>query len=276
MDWLYHIVYGFFSGLTDILPVSAPAHQRVFATMVPDDTITLVTQLMVHMAIFGALYYNCHSQLIRIVRAVKLAQIPKRRRKRPLDTKSLMELQMLKTMAIPLIIGFIFYSRAAAFVSTLLIMSVILLVNGLILYIPQFLPGSNKDARNMTPIDSFLMGLGGAAAVLPGLSAIGVTTSIGSVRGGEKSFNLQIALTMNLGVMLGMILMDLVSIFSSGVDVDGFMGLLMACTAAAAAFGGSLLAIRFMKKLAQKTGFGVFAYYCWGAALFSFILYLTT
>lgn len=276
MDWLYHILYGVISGLADILPVSAPAHQQIFSTMIPDDTISPLTRLMVHMAMFGALYYTCNNQLIRIARAVKLARIPKRRRKRPLDTKSLMELQMLKTMAIPLVIGFIFYSKATAFVSKLMILSVILLINGLILYIPQFLPGSNKDARNMTPIDSFLMGLGGGLAVLPGMSAIGVTTSIGSVRGGEKSFNFQIALTMNMGVMLGMILMDFVGIFSTGLDVDGFMGFLHSCIAAAAAFGGSMLGIRLMKKLAKKSGFGIFAYYCWGAALFSFILYLTT
>lgn len=276
MDWLYHILYGILSGLADILPVSALAHQRIFDTMIPDDTITSFTRLMVHMAILGALYYNSHSQLIRIGRAVKLAQIPKRRRTRPLDTKSLMELQMLKTMAIPLVIGFIFYSKAVAFVNTLLIMSVVLLVNGIILYIPQFLPGSNKDARSMTPIDSFLMGIGGGLAVLPGMSAIGVTTAIGSVRGGEKSFNLQIALTMNIGVMLGMILMDLVGIFSVGMDIDGFTGFLYACVAAGTAFGGSVLGIRIMKRLAQKDGFGIFAYYCWGVALFSFILYLTT
>lgn len=276
MDWLYHILFGFISGLADILPVSAPAHQWIFEVMIPDGTISAFTRLMVHMAIFGALYYTCNNQLIRIVRAVKLARIPKRRRKRPLDTKSLMELQMLKTMAIPVVIGFIFYMKAVAFVSTLMVMAVILLINGLILFIPQFLPGSNKDARSMTPIDSFMMGLGGGLAVLPGMSAIGVTTSIGSVRGGEKGFNFQIALTMDLGVILGMILMDFVGIFSTGMDVDGFMGFLCSCAAAAAAFGGALLGIRLMKKLAQKSGFGIFAYYCWGAALFSFILYLTT
>ena len=276
MDWIYNILYGFISGLADILPVSALAHQQVFKAIIPDNTITAFTGLMVHMAIFAALYYTCNNQLIRIARAVKLAQIPKRRRKRPLDTKSLMELQMLKTMAIPLIIGLVFYTKAVAFVNTLMIMAVILLINGVILYIPQFLPGSNKDARSMTPIDSFLMGLGGGLAVLPGMSAIGVTTSIGSVRGGDKSFNFQIALTMNMGVMLGMILMDFVGIFSVGMDVDGFMEFLQSCAAAAAAFGGGMLAIRLMKKLAQKSGFGIFAYYCWGAALFSFILYLTT
>ena len=276
MDWLYHILFGAISGLADILPVSAPAHQRIFNSMIPEGTISPLTVLMVHLAIFGALYYTCQNQLIRIVRAVKLARIPKRRRKRPLDTKSLMELQMLKTMAIPIIIGFIFYSKATAFVSTLMVMAVILLINGLILYIPQFLPGSNKDARNMTPVDSFLMGIGGALAVLPGMSAIGVTTSIGSVRGGEKSFNLQIALTMNMGVILGMILMDIVGIFGTGLGVDGFIGFLCSCLAGAAAFGSSMLSIRLMKKLAQKTGFGIFSYYCWGAALFSFILYLTT
>ena len=272
MDWLYHILYGFISGSADILPVSAPAHQRLFDVMIPDDTISAFTRLMVHIAIFAALYYNCNNQLIRIGRAVKLARIPKRRRKRPLDTKSLMELQMLKTMAIPLIVGFIFYSKAVAFVSTLIIMSVILLVNGLILYIPQYLPGSNKDSRNLSRVEGVLMGLGGAASVLPGVSSVGTVFSIGSVCGGEKGYVLNMALLLNIGVTAAHVVWDVIALISGDAGALSFGLVLNYLLAAAAAFGGVYLGIRIVRALSAHMDF--FAYYCWGAALFTFILYL--
>lgn len=207
---------------------------------------------------------------------MKLSRIPKRRRTRPLDTKSLMELSMLKYMAIPVIIGFFFYSRAAALGSNLIILAGILIVNGIILYVPQFLPGSNKDARNMSPIDSILMGLGGAASVLPGISAVGASVSIGSVCGAERGFALNMSLMMNILVTCGMVFMDFLGIFSTGLGVDGFFSFLSAVLAAGAAFGGVLLGIEILKKMAQKSGFGFFAYYCWGAAMISFVLYITT
>ena len=37
----------------------------------------------------------------------------------------------------------------------------------------------------------------------------------------------------------------------------------------------ALLAILIMKKLAASRGFGIFAFYSWGAAMFLFILFLS-
>ena len=44
--------------------------------------------------------------------------------------------------------------------------------------------------------------------------------------------------------------------------------------AAAAAFVSSTLAIRVMRSLVSGVSYGLFSYYCWGIALFAFILNL--
>jgi hypothetical protein len=41
-----------------------------------------------------------------------------------------------------------------------------------------------------------------------------------------------------------------------------------------AAFGGTVLGIKVMRHLAAGNGFSVFGVYCWGLALFTFILNL--
>ena len=40
----------------------------------------------------------------------------------------------------------------------------------------------------------------------------------------------------------------------------------------AAAFGGAMLGVKLMRNLASGRGFSFFGVYCWGLALFTFIL----
>ena len=90
---------------------------------------------------------------MRYLRARSISRIPKKQRKRPLDTRSLMDFRMLRTMIIPVILAFIFYNRCQGIGQKAVWLSVLLFLNGVILYIPQFLPGSNKDSRTLTRLE---------------------------------------------------------------------------------------------------------------------------
>lgn len=275
LTWLQSILLGLITGLADILPVSAQAHRLLLLKLFGESSEPALLRLTLHLSTLGALYYCCRGQIIRMTRAQKLARIPKRRRKRPLDTRSLMDLSLLKTTLIPIVIAFLFYSKTASLGSNLLFVAGFLFLNGLILYIPQFLPGSNKDAGYLTRLDGLLMGLGGAASTLPGISCIGTATSIGSVLGMEQNYTLNIALVMNIPVTIGYIVFDILAVASAGLTgltFGAFVGYLLG---AAAAFAGVFFGIRLLKKIASAIGTSVFAFYCWGAALFTFILYLT-
>ena len=83
------------------------------------------------------------------------------------------------------------------------VVAALLLINGIILYIPQYLPGSNKASGAMNRVDALLVGLGGAAATLPGVSCIGTAVSIASIRGMDTKKALSLALLMNIPVNLG-------------------------------------------------------------------------
>ena len=87
---------------------------------------------------------------------------------------------MLQTMLIPVVLVFIFYRRISGLVSSMLVVALLLFVNGLILYIPQFLPGSNRDSRTLSRLDGFSMGLSGTLSVIPGFSGVGAAVSVGS------------------------------------------------------------------------------------------------
>lgn len=274
MNWIETILFGLFAGLADILPVSAQAHRMLLRTLFGEGAEPAVLRLLIHIATLAALYYSCQTHILRISRATKLAKIPKRRRKRPLDAVALMDFSMLKTMLIPVIFGFIFYDKISSAVSILSVLSFTLLVNGVILFVPQFLPGSNKDSQTMTPLDSLLMGLGAVASMLPGISCIGTVSSLAIVRGADKKYALNISLLLNIAMTVGLILMDIIAILGEGITLS-FVLAVKYLLCAGAAFVGTYLGVKLMRKLASTVGFGIFAYYCWGAALFSFILFLS-
>lgn len=275
INWLEGILYGFFAGLADILPVSAKAHQMLLMKLFGERVESPLLRLLIHIATLAALYYCCQNHILRINRARKLAKIPKRRRKRPLDFSALMDMGLLRVMLVPLIFGFLFYDKLNALVSGLNILAITLLVNGLILFIPQFLPGSNKDSQLMSAFDASLMGIGAVVSLIPGISCVGTVSSIAIVRGADKKYALNITLLLDMLVLIGLIVMDILSIVSGGIGIISFSLVCKFLFAAIAAFGSTWLGVLLMRKLAASTGFGVFALYNWGVALFSFILFLT-
>ena len=274
LNWLEGILFGFVSGLTDILPVSAQAHKLIMLKLFGIKTEPGLLRLLIHIGILGALYSNCLTHIVKIIRAKNLARIPKKKRKRPLDYKSLMDFRLWQTMIIPVILVFFLYEKASALHGSLSLMAIFLFVNGIILYIPPFLPGSNKDSRNLSRVEGLLMGLGGATSVLPGVSGVGTALSVASICGVERSYGLSMVLLMNIATTVCLIVFDILAIASSGMESLTFMIFVSYILFAAAAFLGTTLAIRFMRKRAAEKGYAVFAYYCWGVALFTFILNL--
>ena len=274
LNWLQYILYGFVSGLTDILPVSAQAHRALLLKFFGAKGSSDLLSLMIHFALVCALYFSCSGHIIRMSRARRLSRIPKRKRKRPLDTRSLMDLSLLKTMLVPVILGMLLYPYVEKMQSNLALIALFLFLNGIILYAPQFLPTGNRDSRNLSRVEGLLMGLGGAASVLPGVSAMGTATAIGSVCGVDRSYGLNMALLMNLFVNVGFLIHDALGITSAGLEPLSFMLILQYLFTAVAAFGAAMLGIRVMRNLASNNGCSPIGLYNFGLALFTFILNL--
>lgn len=274
LNWVQSMGYGFLSGLTDILPVSAQAHKVLLLKFLGVRGNVNLLELLIHLGILAGMYYSCQSQIIRINRARALARVPKKKRKRPLDTRTLMDWSMLKTIAVPVILGLLLYRYTETIRGNMLLISLFLFLNGIVLYIPQFLPSSNRDSRTLSRVEGLLMGLGGAASILPGISGIGAATSIGSVCGVERSYGLNMALMMSMILTVGMVVYDILAISSVGMGTVSFVILLQYLLSAVCAFAGTLLGIRLMRQFAAGDGYAPFGVYCWGMALFTFILNL--
>lgn len=273
-SWIQGVVYGFLSGITDILPVSAQAHRVLLMKFFGTKGNLDLLNLLVRLAIMGALYVNFQNHLIRINRARALARVPKKKRNRPLDTRSLMDWSFLKTMAVPVILIFFVYQHIIEITDNMILIALFLFLNGVVLFLPQFFPTGNRDSRTLSRVEGLLMGLGGATSVLPGFSSVGAAVSVASICGVERSYALNMSLMMNFVVNAGLAFFDIRAIAANGIGMLGFVGILQYILTAAVAFCGTFLAIKLMRRMAESRGYVIFAFYCWGMALFIFILNL--
>lgn len=274
MKWFQSIIFGLISGLSDVLPVSSQAHKAILLKIFGQNGENPLMRLFIHIAILAALYYSCSNHILRITRQLKLSRIPKKKRKRPLDVRTLMEFRLLRMMVIPALLGLLAYNRVAELGTKLQITAIFLVINAVILFLPTLLPTGNKDARSMSALEGMLMGLGGAASVLPGISSVGATMSVASVCGADRVFALNLTYLMHMVLTIALIGFDFAAIFASDIG-NLTVGILVTyILAAASAFAGAYTGIRAMRLLAVNIGYTAFALYSIGAAMLSFVLYL--
>lgn len=276
MTWYESLVYGFLSGISDFFPISMQAHQSLILQIFGLTQREPIRDLFVHIGIIMALYIACASSLSRLQRDKKLLESSRRRKNRVFDTRGLYELQLLRSAVIPMLAGMLLYFATDKLEWNLIYIALFLLINGIILIVPEYMRKGNKDARSMSALDSLLIGLSGIVSALPGISRIGTMVSICSARGADRQCALNWALLLSIPALLLLCGYDVILMFTAGVGAFSFAAFLGAVLSAISAFCGSYLGITVMRYLTVRVGYSGFAYYSWGASLFAFILYLIT
>lgn len=274
MNWFQCLIFGLISGLSDVLPVSSQAHKAIVMKIIGANEEDPLLRLFIHVAILAALYYCCSNHILRISRQLRLSRIPKKKRKRPLDTRTLMEFKLLRMMVIPVLLSLLLHNKTAPWGTKLYLNAIFLLINGIILFLPNLLPTGNKDARSMSALEGMLIGIGGSVSVLPGVSAVGGALSVASACGAERTFALNLTYLLQMVLTIGLICFDFAAVFAAGISGLTFMMFVRYLFASLAAFAGAYAGIKAMRMLAVNIGFTVFAFYSFGVSLLSFMLYL--
>lgn len=126
----------------------------------------------------------------------------------------------------------------------------------------------------MSRLDAALIGIGSALAVIPGISRVGVSTSVGIARGASPQNAFKWSQLISIPALAVFIVLDLVGVVTAGLGQLNFSFILQCILCGCAAYIGATAAISLMKMVVHRSGIENFSYYCWGAALFTFILYM--
>lgn len=275
MEWngLFGLLYGLFGGFFEFLPVSPLLHQQAFLKIAGLDIPGYGLDFAVHFGALVAVIVSYYGKIGKLTRERKIAAQPKRKRKRQPDISSLMESRLLRVAAVPVTLICLLTPWASGSFNRLWLIALIAVVNGVIVLLPQHMVRANKDSRTLSPLDATLIGLAGMLAAIPGISRMGVLTSVASMRGADRRFGLDFAYLLMIPALAALCIGDLAMLLFSGASFNGvsFLTGIIACVAAfAAGFAG----IRLMRFLAFKESVEGLACYNWGLAMFTFIIYL--
>ena len=147
----------------------------------------------------------------------------------------------------------------AIFGSGLLIVGCCLLLTATLLTFAYYAKPRKKE--NISYRDAFIIGLGQALAVLPGLSRSGTTIATGLILGNKKESIAQFSFLMVLIPILGETFLNVIDIIKEPALLGGigftplFIGFL-------GAFISGCLACKFMINLVKKGKLIYFAIYC--------------
>lgn len=272
MSLFESILYGLVSGFTEFLPVSSLGHQAVMMRLFGMDCREPVRDILVRLAVILSFFFGCRNMLTRLRREQLIAS--RSRRKRTYEKKGLFDLRLVKTATYPLVIGLLLYIVTRKLEFRPIYLALFFLINGIIIMIPEYVRHGNKDSRTMSGLDAILMGLGGALSAFPGISRVGTSMGIALMRGADRHHALNWSLLLSIPALVLFLVFDIVNLFTISLGTVSFGVIAGYLLSAAAAFGGGYLSIIFIRFLTERSSFSGFAYYSWGAAMFSFVLYL--
>lgn len=270
MDIVSSLIFGLISGLAEFFPVSASAHQQLFVILTGKSTAPGFL-LAAHAGCLAGIFVAFFRRLTHIQREIRIASGS--RSKRQPDMAAIADGRLILTALIPILLGLVFHNWVSDRISGLFLLAVMLILNGVAVYVPQFIPGANKDSRSMSRLDGLLFGAVSALSVIPGISRMNAVLCAGRLRGADTAYMTDMAVLLGIPWLLGLLILDIVAVVTAPVAVTLVSGIcLVLC--ALAAFGGSYAAISLLRFLSVKIGFTAFALYSWGLGLACFILYL--
>jgi undecaprenyl-diphosphatase len=270
MTWLQSILFGLVAGITEFLPISSNAHQNVLRYMFGQAQDDPVRGLFIHAAMLLSLYTVMRNLFDQVRREQRL----KRDRRRNQATfRTITDLKLVKNAAFPMIVGMLVLFFAANQDLAMPWICLLLVMNGLILFITERAIRGNKDAQKMSALDSWLVGICGAFSIFPGISRIGIGMSLFVLRGADRNKALNWTLLLSVPALVAVLGIDMLSIFS-GSGVPFFPNLVGYLLSGIFAYLGGCIGLYIIRLVTERSGYLAFAYYSWGAALFSFIIFL--
>lgn len=255
MNWLEALLLGLVQGLTEFLPMSSSGHLTIgqeilnLNTSAADNLLFTVT---VHAATVLSTIVILWREIEGLFKGTFFS-------KEWNDEKTYVA-KICLSMAPIFVIGMFFKDEVEAiFGSGLMIVGCCLLVTATLLSFAYY--AKPRQNATISYRDAFIIGIGQAIAVLPGLSRSGTTIATGLILGNRKESVAQFSFLMVLVPILGETLLNIIDIISDP-SLVGNMGFVPLAVGFSAAFLSGCFACKFMINLVKKGKLIYFAIYC--------------
>ena len=258
MNWLQALILGLVQGLTEFLPVSSSGHLTIGREILGVEAAQdLVFEVTVHVATVLATIIVFRKEIWKLLCGLF---------KFKYNDETDYILKICVSMIPVFIVGMFFKDKVESLFSSLLVVGLALIVTAMLLLFSDIVSYRRKSAaalsdKNRNGIgwwQAFVVGLGQAFAVIPGLSRSGTTISTGLLCGVRREAVAQFSFLMVLVPILGEAFLDVVG----GDMAASSVGMLPLLVGFLAAFVSGLFACKVMIALVKKARLRWFALYC--------------
>lgn len=289
MEWFEAILLGLLQGLTEFLPVSSSGHLQIGKELLGIDTSgDLVFEVVVHAATVLSTIVVFRKQIWELLKSLFVKDGLFRSIAHPSKFNDGTDyvLKILLSMIPVFIVGMFFKDAVEGlFGSSIHVVAGALLVTAALLLLSDNAGKifgrccrrckcaeadavSDKGRRNgISYWQAFVVGLGQAIAVIPGLSRSGTTIATGLLCGVKRDVVAQFSFLMVLIPILGEAFLEIVG----GDMASSTVGVLPLVLGFISAFVAGLFACKVMIALVKKTKLGWFALYCAVVAVLIFV-----
>jgi len=245
------ILLGILQGLTEFLPVSSSGHLEILSHILDvESEDNLAFSIVLHGGTVLSTIVVFRREIWRLLCGLFRFEMNP-------ETEYMFKIGM---SLIPILIVGLFFKDYIEnlFGGGLLFVGCMLLITSMLLL---FASRRRSGGRTISYRDAFVIGIGQALAVLPGLSRSGTTISTGLLLGDRREEVSRFSFLMVLIPIIGMNMLDIAGgdlgggSLSAGVLVGGFLS----------SFIVGMAACRLMIRIVNRGGLGWFALYCFVA-----------
>ena len=255
MNWLEAVLLGILQGLTEFLPVSSSGHLTIGQELLNLDTSAadnLLFTVTVHAATVLSTIVILWKEIEHLFKGTFFSM--------KWNPEKEYVAKILLSIIPVMIVGLFFKDKVEAiFGSGLLVVGCCLLLTATLLTFAYYAKPRKKE--NISYRDAFIIGLGQALAVLPGLSRSGTTIATGLILGNKKESIAQFSFLMVLIPILGETFLNIIDMIKEPALLNG-IGFVPLFIGFLGAFISGCFACKFMINLVKKGKLIYFAIYC--------------
>ena len=261
MEWFQAIILGLIQGLTEFLPVSSSGHLVIARDVLGlDAPENLTFEITVHTATVLSTIVVFRKEIWTLLKG--FFSFKSQFRSRAINDQTDYLLKIAVSMIPVFIVGVFFKDVVTDAFGSIRSVAFCLLITAILLVISDFTASKANKFREhrggIGYLQAFIVGLGQAFAVLPGLSRSGTTISVGLLSGVKKENVAQFSFLMVLIPVLGEAFLD---ILDGGLS-SGSIGAAPLLLGFISAFASGLFACKVMIAFVKKARLSWFALYC--------------
>lgn len=272
MNILESILFGIIQGFSEILPISSSGHLSILGNLFGVSSQGFNFQMLTVFLHFGTMlsiivvYYPELFEMVNDISLITGVKGTEEKRRR-YPSARLMLMLVITCLPLFILIPFIDYIDTLYYSSYFV--GAMMIITGVILFISDRLNIGLKDERNITVLDALIIGFCQLVASIPGVSRVALDITACKAVGLSNEFSLKYAYLLSIPVIFGMNIIHFIKAVELGFiwkEVPLYLiGMIISMIT-------GMLAMRIVRKAAERGNYYRFAYYSWVAGVLFIIL----